>query len=54
VALTVPSCDDFLARLRRHDPPVIARAHEGKVLLDVRTIADDEFDSVADAVRRAS
>jgi L-seryl-tRNA(Ser) seleniumtransferase len=53
VALAVPSCDDFLAGLRRHDPPVIARAHEGKVLLDVRTIADDEFDSVADAVRLA-
>jgi L-seryl-tRNA(Ser) seleniumtransferase len=53
VALAVPSCDDFLAGLRRHDPPVIARAHEGKVLLDVRTIADDEFDTVADAVRLA-
>ena len=51
VALAVPSCDDVLAALRRHDPPVIARAHEGKVVLDVRTIADDEFDAVADAVR---
>jgi L-seryl-tRNA(Ser) seleniumtransferase len=53
VALTVPSCGDVLAGLRGHDPPVIARAHEGKVLLDVRTIADDELDAVADAVRLA-
>ena len=54
VALAVPSCDEFLAGLRRHDPPVIARAHEGKVVLDVRTIADDEFDAVAAAVRRCA
>ncbi len=53
IALAVPSCDKVLAALRRHDPPVIARAHEGKVVLDVRTIADDEFDLVADAVRQA-
>jgi L-seryl-tRNA(Ser) seleniumtransferase len=54
VALTAPSCEDLLAALRRHDPPVIARAHEGKVVLDVRTIADDEFDAVTAAVRRCS
>lgn len=54
VALTVPSCDGFLAALRRHDPPVIARAHEGKVVLDVRTIADEEFDLVAHAVGQAT
>jgi L-seryl-tRNA(Ser) seleniumtransferase len=53
VALDVESCDALLAALRRHDPPVIARAHEGKVVLDVRTIADDEFDIIADAVRQA-
>ena len=53
VALEPASCDTFLAALGRHHPPVIARAHEGKVVLDVRTIADDEFDLVADAVRQA-
>ena len=52
VALDAGSCDGFLAALRRHDPPVIARAHEGKVVLDVRTIADDEFDIIAEAVRQ--
>ncbi|MBI3081925.1 MAG: L-seryl-tRNA(Sec) selenium transferase [Gemmatimonadetes bacterium] len=54
IALEPSSCDAFLAALRRHDPPVIARAHEGKVVLDVRTIADDEFDIVADAASQAS
>lgn len=53
VALTPDSCDAFLAALRRQDPPVIARAHQGKVVLDVRTIADDEFDIVVDAVKQA-
>lgn len=53
VVLEPESCDALLARLRAHDPPVIARAREGTVLLDVRTIADDEFDIVADAVRTA-
>jgi L-seryl-tRNA(Ser) seleniumtransferase len=54
VALEADSCDALLAHLRRHDPPVIARAHEGKVVLDVRTIADDEFEFIADALKPAS
>jgi L-seryl-tRNA(Ser) seleniumtransferase len=53
VALDTDSCDALLAQLRRYNPPVIARAHEGKVVLDVRTIADDEFDTIAGAVRGA-
>ncbi len=34
---------DVLAALRRHDPPVIARVHEGRTVLDLRTVerADD-------------
>jgi L-seryl-tRNA(Ser) seleniumtransferase len=42
-----------LQRLRAHDPPVIARIHDGRVLVDPRTIADDEVDTVVGAVRRA-
>ncbi|HWP38176.1 MAG TPA: L-seryl-tRNA(Sec) selenium transferase [Gemmatimonadales bacterium] len=53
VALEAASCDAFLAALRRHEPPVIARATEGRVVLDVRTIADAEFQAVASAVRSA-
>jgi L-seryl-tRNA(Ser) seleniumtransferase len=32
----------FEVRLRRGDPPVIARLHEGKVLLDLRTVLPEQ------------
>ncbi len=32
------SADDLCGRLRRADPPVIARVEEGRVLLDLRTV----------------
>jgi L-seryl-tRNA(Ser) seleniumtransferase len=45
---------EALARaLRRHEPPVIARIHEGRLLLDPRTLADPEVPLVAGAVRGA-
>jgi L-seryl-tRNA(Ser) seleniumtransferase len=53
VSLTLPATDAFLAALRRHDPPVIARAAEGAVLFDPRTLSDDETPLVAEAVARA-
>jgi L-seryl-tRNA(Ser) seleniumtransferase len=53
VALEAPSCDALLAALRAHDPPVIARASEGRVLLDVRTIRDEEFDELVAALHEA-
>jgi L-seryl-tRNA(Ser) seleniumtransferase len=43
-----------LTSLRAHDPPVIARIQDGRVLLDVRTIAEDEVETVVDAVRAAT
>ena len=39
------SADELAARLRRHDPPIVARVEEGRVLLDLRTVfapAEDE------------
>jgi L-seryl-tRNA(Ser) seleniumtransferase len=39
--------------LRAFDPPVIARIHEGRVLLDPRTMNDSEVELVAAAVRAA-
>ncbi|HET7039641.1 MAG TPA: L-seryl-tRNA(Sec) selenium transferase, partial [Gemmatimonadales bacterium] len=53
VALSPRSPDAMLAELRRHEPPVIARAAEGAVLFDPRTLADDEPAIVAAAVARA-
>jgi L-seryl-tRNA(Ser) seleniumtransferase len=39
--------------LREGDPPVIARIHDGQVLLDPRTLADAQIEAVAAAARRA-
>jgi L-seryl-tRNA(Ser) seleniumtransferase len=40
VALTVNNPDDLLARLRRGDPPVVARIENNRVVLDLRTVLD--------------
>jgi L-seryl-tRNA(Ser) seleniumtransferase len=39
--------------LRAGDPPVVARIHDGRVLLDPRTLTDDEVSPTAAAVRAA-
>jgi len=44
--------DDLAAALRAADPPVIARISEGRVLLDPRTMTDEEADTVAEVLRR--
>ncbi len=41
------------AALRHGEPPVIARIHDGRVLLDPRTLAADELEPVALAARHA-
>jgi L-seryl-tRNA(Ser) seleniumtransferase len=52
VELRVPglSEDALLRRLRRHDPPVVARAREGVLVLDPRTLTGDEHREVAAAL----
>ncbi len=52
VALNVEADPVTVSRvLRAADPPVIARIHDGRVLLDPRTLAEDEISLVAAAVR---
>jgi L-seryl-tRNA(Ser) seleniumtransferase len=54
VALSADASPVALARaLRDGDPPVIARIHDGRVLLDPRTLAGDEIAAVAEGVRLA-
>jgi L-seryl-tRNA(Ser) seleniumtransferase len=54
VAVDDPRGADALARaLRVGEPPVIARIREGRVLLDPRTLSDEEADMLAVAVRAA-
>jgi L-seryl-tRNA(Ser) seleniumtransferase len=52
VAVSRPglSADELAVRLRAADPPVIARIEDDRVLLDPRTLADDELTLVARAV----
>ena len=53
VAFPTEHPDAFLAALRQHDPPVIARADKGRVLLDPRTVRDGEDEHVVSAVAAA-
>jgi L-seryl-tRNA(Ser) seleniumtransferase len=55
VALTPgpAGCDALAARLRAGDPAVIGRIHDGRILLDVRTLTDREADEAGTAVRAA-
>ena len=41
------------ARLRAGDPPVVARVHEGKLLLDLRTVLPEQDAALAQALARA-
>ncbi len=42
VALTVNNLGEFLARLRRGDPPVVARIENDRVMFDLRTVIDED------------
>ena len=55
IAITTGSldADAIAAALRGAEPPVIGRIADGRVLLDPRTLADDEIDAVAAAARVA-
>lgn len=55
-AVALVSAEDpelIAARLRAGDPPVIARIHDGRVVLDPRTLTDDELELVVGAARDA-
>ena len=45
------SADSIERRLRKADVPVIARIHDDRLLLCVRTIFENEFDLVAEALK---
>jgi L-seryl-tRNA(Ser) seleniumtransferase len=42
IAVESLSADELAARLRANSPPVVVRVEEGRVLLDLRTIMEDE------------
>jgi L-seryl-tRNA(Ser) seleniumtransferase len=51
--LAVQKPDPFLAALRRQSPPVIARAENGGVLLDPRTVLPDQDEALLAALKQA-
>ncbi|MDB5218034.1 MAG: L-seryl-tRNA(Sec) selenium transferase, partial [Myxococcaceae bacterium] len=53
LALATDDADALVARLRAGDPPVLARIEGGAVLLDARTVLDDEDAALLAAVRAA-
>ena len=56
VAISHPSLspDALEFRLRAGDPPVVARIGRGKLLIDLRTVADAEIDPLAAAIAHAA
>jgi L-seryl-tRNA(Ser) seleniumtransferase len=48
------SADEIQRRLRLSSPPVIARISNGKVLIDLRTVAPEEEPELLDAIRHLS
>jgi L-seryl-tRNA(Ser) seleniumtransferase len=46
------SADELAGRLRASDPPIIARIEQGRVLLDLRTVFEDQDPMLAAAVER--
>ena len=48
-----PSAEAIDARLRRADPPLIGRIADDRLLLDVRTLGDDDLPAAARAFRTA-
>lgn len=48
------SADELAERLRQANPPVVARVEEGRVLLDLRTVVEDEEQELVKALVSAS
>jgi L-seryl-tRNA(Ser) seleniumtransferase len=45
------SADELSARLRKSDPPIVARIEEGRVLLDLRTVFPEDDDRLTSVLR---
>ena len=53
VALRTRSAERFAAALRRGTPAVIARVHERRVVLDLRTVLEGPLERLPGAIRAA-
>lgn len=48
------SAQDIEHELRTSSPPIISRISEGKVLLDLRTVSDDQMEALRQALERSN
>jgi L-seryl-tRNA(Ser) seleniumtransferase len=48
------SDEELARRLRTGSPPVVARVHRGRVLLDLRTVLPEQMDALREALLRAA
>jgi L-seryl-tRNA(Ser) seleniumtransferase len=48
------SCDELSQALRRHEPAIIARVEDGRVLLDMRTVFPGQVETMAIALAKVS
>jgi len=53
VAITTDDPDALAERLRSGEPPVVGRIHEGRLLLDARTVLPEEEEAMLGAVVKA-
>jgi L-seryl-tRNA(Ser) seleniumtransferase len=53
IAVEASKPDAVAARLRAHDPPVMTRVENGRVILDLRTVEEPDDALVGDALRLA-
>jgi L-seryl-tRNA(Ser) seleniumtransferase len=54
VALDIPSPDKLASRLRRNNPPIIARIEENRIVFDPRTVLPNEDDALLSGIERAA
>jgi L-seryl-tRNA(Ser) seleniumtransferase len=54
LALAGVSPDELDRRLRAHSPAVVARIHDQQVVIDLRTVLENEDEVLADAVRASA
>jgi L-seryl-tRNA(Ser) seleniumtransferase len=54
LTVTVPSPDEFAARLRQNHPPIVARIEENRLIFDPRTVLPAEEEMLLAGIERAA
>lgn len=53
LSLDIPTPDDFVSRLRKNNPPIIARIQDQRVVFDPRTVLPEQDEILLTAIRNA-